>query len=44
MQVSLTPGSRENLKITTPLDLVLGEAILEAQGKGRAVNAHWTRI
>ena len=34
MKVSLTPGSRENLKITTPLDLVLGEAILEARGRG----------
>ena len=34
MKVSLTPGSRENLKITTPLDLVLGEAILKARGRG----------
>ena len=33
MKVSLTTGSRENLKITTPLDLVLGEAILEARAK-----------
>lgn len=29
MKVSLTLGSRENIKITTPFDLVLGEAILE---------------
>ena len=34
MPVTLTPGSRENLKITTPLDLVLGEAILQARGEG----------
>ena len=34
MKVSLTPGSRENIKITTPLDLVLGEAILQARGEG----------
>ena len=33
MKVSLTRGSRENIKITTPLDLVLGEAILEREGK-----------
>ena len=31
MKVSLTQGSRENIKITTPLDLVLGEAILDAR-------------
>ena len=29
MKVSLTQGSRENIKITTPFDLLLGEAILE---------------
>lgn len=34
MKVSLTAGSRENIKITTPFDLLLGEAILEARGKG----------
>lgn len=34
MKVVLTPGSRENLKITTPLDLILGEAILTARAKG----------
>ena len=34
MKVSLTQGSRENIKITTPLDLILGEAILEARGRG----------
>lgn len=34
MKVSLTKGSRENIKITTPFDLLLGEAILEARGKG----------
>ena len=33
MKVSLTAGSKENIKITTPFDLILGEAILEA---GRA--------
>ncbi len=34
MKVVLTPGSRENIKITTPLDLVLGEAILTARNMG----------
>lgn len=29
--VTLTKGSRENIKITTPLDLALGEAILQCQ-------------
>lgn len=34
MKVSLTPGSRENIKITTPFDLLLGEAILEHRAGG----------
>lgn len=34
MRVSLTRGSRENIKITTPFDLLLGEAILETRGRG----------
>ena len=34
-RVTLTQGSRENIKITTPLDLVMGEAILAARGEGR---------
>ena len=34
-RVTLTQGSRENIKITTPLDLVLGEAILAARVEGR---------
>lgn len=34
MKVSLTAGSRENIKITTPFDLVLGEAILDARARG----------
>lgn len=34
MKVSLTKGSRENIKITTPFDLILGEAILDARAKG----------
>lgn len=34
MRVTLTSGSRENLKITTPLDLILGEAILQARAEG----------
>ncbi|MCI8303726.1 MAG: 2-C-methyl-D-erythritol 4-phosphate cytidylyltransferase [Lawsonibacter sp.] len=34
MPVTLTSGSRENIKITTPLDLVLGEAILRARAEG----------
>lgn len=36
MKVSLTEGSRENIKITTPFDLLLGEAILEARVRGDA--------
>lgn len=31
MKVTLTNGSRENIKLTTPLDLTLGEAILKWQ-------------
>lgn len=31
MGVVLTPGSYENIKITTPIDLILGEAILQCQ-------------
>lgn len=34
MKVSLTTGSRENLKLTTPFDLVVGEAILSARERG----------
>lgn len=34
MPVTLTRGSRENIKITTPLDLLIGEAILRARGEG----------
>ena len=34
MKVSLTEGSRENIKITTPFDLLLGRAILESRVKG----------
>lgn len=35
MPVTLTSGSPENLKITTPLDLILGEAILQARAEER---------
>lgn len=34
MKVSLTQGSRENLKLTTPFDLVVAQAVLEARGRG----------
>ena len=34
MKVSLTAGSRENIKISTPFDLLLGEAILESRVRG----------
>lgn len=34
MKVSLTAGSRENIKITTPFDLTLGVAILESRVRG----------
>ena len=34
LTVSLTTGSRENIKVTTPFDLLLGEAILEQRGRG----------
>jgi len=38
MKVALTEGSRENIKITTPFDLLLGSAILEARVReGRSV-------
>ena len=33
MQVVLTAGERENIKVTTPFDLVLGEAILAQRGE-----------
>ena len=33
MKVTLTEGSRENIKITTPFDLLLGSAILENRVK-----------
>ena len=33
MKVVLTKGDRENIKITTPFDLILGEAILNARGE-----------
>lgn len=34
MKVALTRGSRENLKLTTPFDLIVGEAILDARERG----------
>ena len=34
MKVALTEGSRENIKITTPFDLMLGESILESRVRG----------
>lgn len=34
MKVTLTKGSRENIKLTTPFDLLLGTTILEARAKG----------
>lgn len=34
MKVSLTEGSKENLKLTTPYDLIVAQAILAARGKG----------
>lgn len=33
MQVVLTTGDRQNIKVTTPFDLVLGEAILAQRGE-----------
>lgn len=35
MKVTLTSGSEENFKITTPLDLILGEAVLQARAEER---------
>ena len=35
MKVTLTSGSPENIKITTPIDLILGEAILQARADER---------
>lgn len=34
MKVALTEGSRENIKITTPFDLLLGTTILESRVRG----------
>lgn len=34
MKVALTEGSRENIKITTPFDLMLGESILKTRVRG----------
>ena len=34
MKVTLTSGGRGNIKITEPLDLILGEAILQARAEG----------
>ena len=34
MQVRLTKGSRENMKLTTPFDLLVGEAICQQRGLG----------
>ncbi len=31
MKVHLTEGSEENIKITTPLDLMLAQAIIEGR-------------
>lgn len=31
--VVLTPGDRENIKVTTPFDMVLGQAILDSRGE-----------
>ncbi len=36
MRVTLTAGSRENIKITTPFDLLLGVAVLESRARGEA--------
>lgn len=33
MKVVLTAGERENIKVTTPFDLILGEAILKERGE-----------
>ena len=33
MKVFLVPGERENIKLTTPFDLMVGEAILTARGE-----------
>jgi len=40
MKVALTRGNEENIKITTPNDLLIAEAILER----RQENENWTRI
>lgn len=34
MKVTMTPGDRENIKITTPFDMLLGRAILAAREEG----------
>lgn len=40
MSVHLTDGSDENIKITTPIDLTVAEAIL----RGRKTDENWTRL
>ena len=37
MKVAMTRGSRENIKITTPFDLLLGEAILDSRMGGEGI-------
>lgn len=37
MKVAMTRGSRENIKITTPFDLLLGEAILDSRMGGDSI-------
>lgn len=34
MKVSMTAGSKENLKLTTPFDIAVAQAILELRGRG----------
>ena len=43
-EVSLTEGSYENLKITTPIDLVLAEAIWDSRGGAHDRTSDWSRI
>jgi len=33
MKVVLTAGDRQNIKVTTPFDILLGEAILKERGE-----------
>ena len=38
-EVTLVEGNRENIKITTPFDLAVAEAVLRQQAEGRPAHS-----